>query len=74
VAFLAHVSFVPGLGLFISQQLAHLMNGDITVKSTLGDGSRFIVTLPLMEAKELPAMACQESRYIVHFFFSTPSR
>jgi len=39
-----------GLGLFISQQLAHLMNGDITVKSTLGKGSHFTVTLLLRKA------------------------
>ncbi len=35
-----------GLGLSICQRLAHLMGGDIRAESTLGQGSRFILTLP----------------------------
>ncbi len=35
-----------GLGLSISRQLARAMGGDITVSSTPGKGSRFVVTLP----------------------------
>lgn len=41
-----------GLGLFISQELARLMKGNISVKSWQGYGSRFIVTLPLQKAPE----------------------
>jgi len=36
-----------GLGLAISRDLANLMGGDIVVKSTLGTGSKFTLTVPL---------------------------
>lgn len=35
-----------GLGLSVSRRLAHLMHGDLTVASALGEGSRFTLRLP----------------------------
>ena len=36
-----------GLGLAISRRLVHLMNGDIDFSSTPGQGSRFVIRLPV---------------------------
>ncbi len=40
-----------GLGLSIAQNLAHLMNGDIGVVSTLGEGSAFTFEVPMERGK-----------------------
>lgn len=51
-----------GLGLSISKRLAHLMDGDLHVNSSLNDGSEFILKIPLslqtetLEQAEKPAI------------------
>jgi signal transduction histidine kinase/ActR/RegA family two-component response regulator len=46
-----------GLGLAICRELAHLMGGEVALKSTPGEGSRFLVTLPLEKVGEALAPA-----------------
>ena len=46
-----------GLGLSISQHLAELLGGKITVESELGKGSDFIVTLPYVAPKAIRTLA-----------------
>lgn len=40
-----------GLGLTLSRRMAKIMNGDIQVNSTVGEGSEFSLLLPAKEAK-----------------------
>jgi PAS domain S-box-containing protein len=42
-----------GLGLFIARHLARAMDGELTVCSTLGEGSAFTLRLPLRPAPEI---------------------
>lgn len=54
-----------GLGLSIVRNLARMMGGDAQVDSTLGIGSEFLITLPLVEADAyLVAEAARASRPI----------
>ncbi|MFZ5755541.1 MAG: ATP-binding response regulator [Pseudomonadota bacterium] len=46
-----------GLGLAITRRLVELMQGDITVRSVQGQGTEFMVHLPLRRPDDLPAGA-----------------
>jgi len=53
-----------GLGLAICKQLVTLMNGTIDAESTVGEGTKFTLTVDLERATPLPAVAASEERKI----------
>jgi PAS domain S-box-containing protein len=49
-----------GIGLVISQRLAELMGGSLSARSTEGEGSTFVLTLPRASRREPPPEASEE--------------
>jgi len=54
-----------GLGLSISRQFAHLMGGDITVRSTLNQGSTFICEVLLSLARSVDLIPPTTTRTVI---------
>lgn len=50
--FSTHPTVGTGLGMSIVKSLVQQMSGEISVESTLGEGTRFTVTLPLKRARQ----------------------
>ncbi len=51
-----------GLGLAISKKLSGLLNGNLTVESFLGEGSKFVLTLPLKSSKKMVGKISSEKK------------
>ncbi|MEM1122416.1 MAG: ATP-binding protein, partial [Bacteroidota bacterium] len=72
----AHYSGGTGVGLALTKELIELMNGTITVKSSLNDGSEFVILLPFRQTAPLvkdPAPALADLPVIHSFAVSAPS-
>ena len=54
-----------GLGLAISREFVRLMGGDITVTSHVGEGSVFVIHLPLMEGAAQAVQPKDKPRHVV---------
>ncbi|OOF69398.1 ATP-binding protein [Rodentibacter caecimuris] len=53
-----------GIGLSVSKTLANLMGGDLTVKSQVGKGSTFILSITAMEALAPQQLDCYQGRHL----------
>lgn len=54
-----------GIGLSFASELAQLMHGSLTAESTVGEGSRFVLTIPLEKANP-PKNKCLEEPLVQH--------
>jgi signal transduction histidine kinase/ligand-binding sensor domain-containing protein/DNA-binding NarL/FixJ family response regulator len=62
-----------GLGLSISRQFAQLMHGDLSARSTLGQGSTFTLDLPLIVAESSAVQAARPERRAIGVEPGTPT-
>jgi signal transduction histidine kinase/CheY-like chemotaxis protein len=53
-----------GLGLAISKRIAQAMNGDITVESKVGEGSRFSITIQLQRLADTAEQLVEETQEV----------
>ena len=60
-----------GLGLLISKHLVNLMGGDITLRSTFGEGSEFSVYLPLSIPLNHEPQPFQDDPYLTAMIFAS---